>query len=164
MDRVAVQRLLKSVYEKYKYVALIVLLGISLMLIPQTKEAKSNSIPNTEDSAEITDELVQILSQIDGVGKVDVMITESEGTQTHYQTDEDLDESEGEKRIRYDTVIVSRDGDDMGLVRSVTPPVYLGAIVVCQGGGNPAVRLDVTNAVAAVTGISTDRIKILKMK
>ena len=43
-------------------------------------------------------------------------------------------------------------------------PVYQGAVVVCQGAENSAVRLAVTEAVSALTGLSSDRISIVKWK
>ena len=39
-----------------------------------------------------------------------------------------------------------------------------GAVVVCQGADLPSVRLDVTNAVAAYTGLGSDKISVIKMK
>ena len=39
-----------------------------------------------------------------------------------------------------------------------------GAVVVCQGADQPSVRLDVTNAVAAYTGLGSDKISVIKMK
>ena len=39
-----------------------------------------------------------------------------------------------------------------------------GCVVVCTGADSPAVRLDVTNAVAAYTGLGSDRISVMKMK
>ena len=39
-----------------------------------------------------------------------------------------------------------------------------GAVVVCQGADQPYVRLDVTNAVAAYTGLGSDQISVIKMK
>ncbi|MGN1002105.1 MAG: hypothetical protein ACI4PC_04985 [Oscillospiraceae bacterium] len=39
-----------------------------------------------------------------------------------------------------------------------------GAVVVCQGCDSAKVRLDVTNAVMAYTGLGSDKISILKMK
>ena len=39
-----------------------------------------------------------------------------------------------------------------------------GCVVVCEGADSPAVRLDVTNAVAAYTGLGTNQITIIKMK
>ena len=38
-----------------------------------------------------------------------------------------------------------------------------GCVVVCEGADDPAVRLDVTNAVAAYTGLGSDKICIIKM-
>lgn len=39
-----------------------------------------------------------------------------------------------------------------------------GAVVVCQGADQPSVRLDVTNAVVAYTGLGSDKISVIKMK
>jgi len=39
-----------------------------------------------------------------------------------------------------------------------------GAVVVCEGAQDPAVRLNVTNAVAAYTGLGSDKISVMKMK
>ena len=55
-------------------------------------------------------------------------------------------------------------GNETGLIKQVNPPKYLGALIVCQGADDPSVRLAVSQAVASVTGISTDRISVLKMK
>ncbi len=39
-----------------------------------------------------------------------------------------------------------------------------GAVIVCAGANDPAVRLNVTNAVAAYTGLGCDKITVMKMK
>lgn len=39
---------------------------------------------------------------------------------------------------------------------------WTGAVVVCEGGGSAAVRLELTRAVSALTGLSTDKIAIVK--
>ncbi len=39
-----------------------------------------------------------------------------------------------------------------------------GAVVVCQGADSAAVRLIVTNAVTAYTGLGSDKIWVMKMK
>ena len=39
-----------------------------------------------------------------------------------------------------------------------------GAVVVCRGAASPDVRLKVTNAVAAYTGLGSDKITVMKMK
>ena len=111
------------------------------------------------------EELEEILAQIAGVGKVRVMLTEVAGSETIYQTDEDRNQSSDSESLRSETVLVSdSDRTEKGLVRTIVPPVYLGAIIVCQGGDSPVVRLSIVQAVSNVTGIGTDRITVVKMK
>lgn len=166
MERIEVQQRIQTWFKQYRYVILVVALGVLLMVIP-TKSDTGNQVELTEPqpiTASVNEELEEILSQIHGVGKVRVMITEATGAETIYQTDSDRSESGDAVSNREDTVVVSARDSETGLIRTVTPPTYLGAIIVCQGGENPAVRLAVSQAVSAVTGISTDRITVLKMK
>jgi len=134
-----------------------------LMLWPGKKDEPAAVQSNAQNPQQlsVTEELCAILGQIRGVGRVRVMITEQTGARTHYQTDESGSE-DGDYDSR--TVLVSNGSSESGLVASVSPPVYLGAVVVCQGADDPAVRLAVSQAVSAVTGITTDRISVLKMK
>ena len=166
MDRLAFRKKVSAFLDKYKYVLLVIVLGLALMLWPTRKV----DVPIVQPSAQpvqqlsITEELSTILAQIRGVGRVRVMLTEQSGSRTHYQTDtsgtQDVDSTTHDSR----TVLISSGGAESGLITSVSPPVYLGAIVVCQGADDPAVRLAVSQAVSSVTGITTDRISVLKMK
>ena len=167
MDWMNIAGRAKNLVGKYKYVLLILLLGILLMSLPEgSKESiKAEISVPAPVYASKAEELEAILSQISGVGKVRVMLTEAAGSETIYQTDEDRSETSDAQNIRVETVIVScSERTETGLVRTVVPPVYLGAIIVCQGGDSPAVRLSVAEAVSNVTGIGTDRITVLKMK
>ena len=168
MDWMNISRKTKELAGKYKYVLLILLLGIFLMSLPEGKsEPAQLEIPDQESPAayDTAEELEAILSQIAGVGKVRVMLTEAAGSETIYQTDEDRSASSDSESLRVETVIISdSDRSESGLVRTVVPPIFLGAIIVCQGGDSPAVRLSVVEAVSNVTGIGTDRITVLKMK
>ena len=68
-----------------------------------------------------------------------------------------------EKRNRVsETVVLSGSGGDAPVVVKNVSPTYRGALVVCQGGGSAEVRLAVTQAVAALTGLSADRITVVK--
>ena len=143
---------------KYKYALLILAVGLFLMSFPVKgriqPEAEPSPVPVQEDSLE--QRLSDILCQIEGVGETKVLLTESCGPESVFQMDGNNDRSE--------TVIIS-DGNraETGLVKRVLSPVYQGAIVVCQGGGSASVRLSVMEAVANVTGISANRITVLKM-
>ena len=56
----------------------------------------------------------------------------------------------------------------LGAIRGVGDARVLlsreGAVVVCAGGGDAGVRLEVTRAVSAYTGLGSDRITVIKMK
>ena len=166
MDWLKTRLRVRECFDKYKYVLLIVALGILLMTIPTGTREEVSDTPTSvsEPAVSVEENLEKILGQIRGVGKVQVMLTELTGPETVYQTDVDRTDAEGSSRLKEETVTVSGGGVQSGLVQTVTPPTYLGAIVVCQGAGSPGVRLDVAKAVAAVTGLGMDRITVLEMK
>lgn len=159
------QRFLGS-FGKYKYVILVICLGLLMMLLPSGDKKHDEATANdaTTLKTSITEELSTILGQIRGVGRVRVMITEQQGSETVYQIDVDTTNDADRSTSKRETVLISGSNGENGLIKSVTPPVYLGAIIVCQGGDDPVIKLAVSQAVSAVTGISTDRISVLKMK
>ena len=165
MDQLDIPGKIKELYKKYRYGILIVLLGILLMCLP-TGEKNVTVLPQQEDTVvtpekKLEESLCEILSQIKGAGKVEVLLTEAMGAETMYQ----LDVNSGNDTTRQDTVIISgTDRAQSGLVKQVNPPSYMGAIVVCQGADSPAVRLSIVQAVSSVTGLGADRITVLKMK
>ena len=166
MDRIDLTKA-KTIFHKYKYVLLILALGVILMSVPEKDEHTEESQSPISEAAPVSraQELEDILGQIAGVGRVRVLLTESAGAETVYQENEDRTSSEGSQTIRTETVIITDSSrEEGGLVCTVTPPVYLGAIIVCQGGDNPAVRLSIVEAVSDVTGLGSDRITVLKMK
>ena len=152
---------------KYRYALIVLLIGIFLLCIPEKEpeELIRQTQETVQQQKTLEQELEDVLSKLDGAGKVRVLLTESSGSETYYQQDEDRMEDEGGKQIRSDTVILTDSGrGQSGLVRRVDPPVYLGAVVLCQGADSARVKLAVTEAVANATGLTTDRITVLKMK
>lgn len=167
MDWVGFSSKCMEYIKKYRYVVLVLLAGLFLMALPEGDEEPTETVQEqaAETERSLQDSLEEILSHIDGVGKVKVLLTEAAGEETMYQTDEDITQSETSSDIRRETVIITNSQrDETGLVQQVNPPVYQGAIIVCQGGGSAAVRLAVVEAVASVTGLTSDRITVLKMK
>lgn len=166
MDTTMMTTKLTQGIKKYRYALLVALIGLALMLIPTGSRMSSAEPVQTTPAAKqeqrsVSEELAQILSQIQGAGDVKVMLTVSSGEKTVYQMDQDL--SDGSKR--YETVIISDpERGEAGLVQQVTPAVYQGAIIVCRGADSAAVRLAIVEAVARVTGLGADRISVLKMK
>ena len=168
MDTAAIKMKAADFLGKYRYIILILVIGLIFMVLPVSNKQDSTEQTQTEvttqSKPDITEELTNILSQIDGAGKVQVMLTVSVGQTTVYQYDEDIANGDSGS-VRRDTVIITdSDRGQIGLVQRVDPPKYQGAIVVCDGAGSAAVRYSIIEAVSKVTGLSTDRISVLKMK
>ena len=168
MDRVMLKEKLQSFFTKYKYVALVLAVGLVLMLLPSQKKTASDQgsvVQPTESAPSVQEQLSQILTQINGAGKVQVMLTVASGEEIIYQTNDDLETNNDTGSTRVDTVTVTdAERNESGLIRQVNPPIYLGALVVCQGADSPTVRFAIADAVTKVTGLGADKISILKMK
>ncbi len=70
----------------------------------------------------------------------------------------DANASDEEERMEYVLSSVSGAGDVRVMLSDS------GAVVVCQGADDAGVRLDVMNAVCAYTGLTSDRVTILKIQ
>lgn len=168
MDWLATKTLFSTVLKKYRWAVLVLLAGLFLMALP---EKKVETLPETGLPRETCQEedlqtaLEELLSQLDGAGKVKVLLSPASGKQTYYQTNDSLSSNTDSSERRSETVIVSgSDRSQSAVVQRIDPPVYLGAVVICQGGDSPKVRLAVVNAVATATGLTTDKISVGKMK
>lgn len=168
MDWVTISSHGMEYIKKYRYVLLVVAAGILLMTLPETKKTQNSTaeVAVEETSApELQDSLAQILSQLEGAGKVEVLLTQAEGEKIHYQTDENISTGEHTSDVRRDTVLISgADRQETGLIRQIDPPVYQGAVILCQGAEKAGIRLAIVEAVMAVTGLTSDKITVLKMK
>lgn len=152
--------------RKYRYVVLILLIGLGLMLIPFGDSEKTScaNLPESPTQPDISEELSQILSRIDGAGEVSVMLTIRTGTSTVYQSDESITSGDN-GTVKQDTVIVTDENRaQTGLIQHIIYPEYRGAIIVCQGADNAVVRLNIMEAVSRITGLGMDKISVLKMK
>lgn len=167
MDWVSCKSTVMESIKKYRYVVLVLLAGIVLMALPEKEETPAAQ-PQTviaQDQPELQEALANILSQIAGAGRVEVLLTQAAGEQIIYQTDEDRSTGDGTSDIRRETVLITgANREETGLIKQVNPPAYQGAIVLCQGADSANIRLSIVEAVMSVTGLSSDRITVLKMK
>lgn len=161
---------LRALAGRYKHAILVLLIGLVLMLLPigekeDQPEPVSSQTQTQPEKTDLETRLAQILRCISGAGEVEVLLTERTGQETLYQTDEESDSDEASSRQNVSTVIVEdADNQESGLIRRTDPPVYLGAVVVCQGADNPLVKLAIVEAVRCVTGLGADQITVVKMK
>ena len=147
--------------KRYRYVAVILLAGIFLMLIPTPSEQESTPEKAEIKQPDLQESLADILSLIQGAGEVKVLLTEKNGAMSHYQTNESVSAD----THRADTVVLSDSSrDEAGLIKQINPPIYRGAVILCQGADNVNIRLAIVEAVKSATGLTSDRITVLKMK
>ena len=163
----------RKLWDKYKFVGLTVLIGVGLLLWPSGKKTTGTSGSSPAAVAPATAErglqadMEEILGTISGVGQVKVLLTvDSDGERQLAQNTElaysGSTAAPEDYSRRSETVLVEgTEGDGTVVVRTVYP-TYRGALVVCQGGDRPEVKLAVTEAVAALTGLSADRVTVAK--
>ena len=164
MDLIELRRKIRDGSKKFRAALIVILAGILLMAIPAGKEKPE---PEKQQPAvqapRLEEQLAQFLTGLAGAGKVKVLLTEDAGPQNVYVFDEDKNTGSG--TLKRTTVVVSdRSRGETGLIRQITAPRYRGAVILCQGADSAGVRLNITEAVASVTGLSTDKITVLKMK
>lgn len=140
--------------------------------------AKENININTqiENKNEIESKLEKILAKLDGVGKVNVMITYSKAEEIEPVYNENkkeeitqendneggvrtINQQESNKEVIYEEI----NGEKQLVTKSVYSPKIEGAIVIAQGGDNINIKTNIIQAVEAVTGLSTYKIQVFDM-
>ena len=167
MEKTVTGSKLLEFIQKYKYVVLVLAVGIVLMLVPSQSKSEGNGVITVQQDniLSVEERLAQILRQVRGAGEVHVLLTEASGGEIIYQTNDNMSSSDTSSSSREDTVtITDSQRNEVGLVRQQNPPKYMGAIVVCQGGDQAAVRLAIIDAISKATGLGADKISVLKMK
>ena len=120
--------------------------------------------------------LENILMQMDGVGRVDVMITVSDGGEQIVEKDKkttssstgERDSGGGERSVTEQagedsTVYVETADEKYPYVQKETLPTVAGVVVVAEGGGNPAAVSEISESVQALLKVEPHRIRVVKM-
>ena len=139
--------------------------------INEMVDAKANST-----TSNIKDELEEILTNINGVGKVKVMITyaSSETTipvfneESSEENTEETDSEGGTRKVtqtdvRKEVIYEESDGNKTLITQKTTSPEMEGAIITAEGADNIDVKTNIIQAVEAVTGLPTHKIQVFKM-
>ena len=154
---------------------ILVLVGLLLAVIAvpvEKKEPKDQAAqaeePDMEASAQETDyesrmeqKLQELLEQVEGVGKVRVMLT-FEGTG---EKQVEKDESSSPDSFQEETVYEELSGNERTpYVAAVRNPRVEGVLVIAEGGGSSRVKQEILEAAQALFGIDAHKIKIMKME
>ena len=157
----------EQLWKKYRLVLLSVLAGLLLMLFPlDTDHEKTEEVLQERETFSLEEterRMEEILGRIEGTGKLQLMLTLKSGSQLQLAEDTDRSVDEDELQTKQETVTLNRgSGYQDVVVTQQVYPSYQGALVVCQGADRAAVRLAVTEAVSALTGLSSDKITVVK--
>ena len=127
-------------------------------------------------STDLQTSLEQILSKIQGVGKVNVFINYSESSETFAMynensktsTTEETDNSGGTRKVEEtdtdkEIVYEEKSGVKTPIVQKTLEPKIEGAIITAEGAGNATVKTNIIQAVEAVTGLATHKIQVFEM-
>lgn len=123
-------------------------------------------------------QLCEILSTVDGVGKVNVMITLKNTVTKNVLMEEPyteniIDETDNEGGERnnseksWDYRVIFKensDGESVPFVISESAPDIAGVAIVAEGGDSPVVKDKITNIIKALFGIEINKIAVGKMK
>lgn len=164
-------------WEKYKYFIAVIAVGVLLLVssgMPQDKDAAADAqeaVSQEFDLAAFQQSVADSLSKIDGAGHVEVLLSLESGEESVYASDvSQTSQSSGgstdsSSESYQSTMSILSDGsygESPVLIKSKYP-TFRGAVILCDGADNDVVRLQITQAVAALCGISTDHISISKM-
>ena len=138
------------------------LIGIALIFLSSyfpsgsggsgSAEETLDKISAQEYTSQLEENLIQIISHIDGAGEAKVMITLETGVETKYATQE---KSSTES---------SRDnGSERALAVTEVQPTVKGVVVVCPGGEEPVVQQRIISAVTTALDISSKRVFVTRL-
>ncbi|MGI6567866.1 MAG: hypothetical protein GX341_04045 [Firmicutes bacterium] len=138
--------------------------------------AGSLSASNLSYGEAVERKLAAILSQVDGVGRVEVMVTLSTGSRLELAQDingdetvtEEADTQGGKRRVvsqRWnEKVVVVREGQrnsDAPIVLTEHRPVIAGVLVAADGAKDPGIRLLISRAVETAIDIPAHRVTVV---
>lgn len=181
----------RTVLHKRKKEQIVVWVLLFLLLVvvlwpsgTAEKKMSADETPKTEQAVRQTSQeeqmeqaLEETLSQVKGVGKVQVALTlestnrkivekdvpDSQNSETRKS---DGESSESISSSQEETTVYERDGDgsEVPYVISEEYPEIRGVLVVAQGGDQPVVVQEIQEAVMALFDVDAHKIKVMKME
>lgn len=156
-------------------IGVVILCGILLVIISMGTSFSGESAIKQEEKEEndtkehvtsgykekMEQELVQILQNVEGVGRVKVMLTlKSGGTKVTLK-----DNTDSGDKVEEETVLIE-DGErnSTPYVVQETEPELEGVVIVCEGGDNVLIKKEITEAAQALFQIDSHKIKVMKCK
>lgn len=139
--------------------------------------SKEKTVTSSEDYAgDLEAKLEDLLSEMEGVGKVRVMITLKDSGESVVEKDTNTtgtstaekDSGGGERQItesslEENTIYQDSSGTGEPFISKENMPEIQGVLVVAQGGGNIVTAGNISESLEALFGIEAHKIKVVKM-
>ena len=127
----------------------------------------------TNESDDLEKKLEQILSKMEGVGKVSVMITYSQGSeiipmQNETSKSSKINETDSDggtrttEQVDSNKEVIYSNGNKVE-TQTVKNPIAQGAIIIAEGASNATVKTNIVSAVEAITGLATYKVQVFEM-
>lgn len=162
--------------KRVRILALLGALGVALLCLSefvsfpssQEKTANADTLSEADFCTETEEKLEKTIGQMQGAGRVEVMLTLESSDEKIYAADEKTDTKTAADTQQKSTdekyVLIDNGSGDDGILLKTNAPKVKGVIVVCDGGDDASVVNQITSAVSAALGIGANRISVLKMK
>ena len=169
-------------------ILIITVIAINLIWNDEEKEIQEDllkkelsNVNNIEDNSNaennLEEKLENILTKLNGVGKVNVLITYSESNQviamynenSKESTTEEEDTSGGKRTIQEvdtskDIAYKEENGNKIPVTEKIIMAKIEGAVIIAEGAKDASVKTNIVQAVEAVTGLATHKIQVFEMK
>lgn len=178
----------KNIENLVVFLILLIITVVAINVICGEKDTKNTNTTGYKEIADnisnncnisesneydLQNKLEDILSKMQGVGKVKVLVTYSQtssiipmynesGTTT---ITEETDSNGGtRKQESADTnKEVVKNADNQAITQTVTLPKIEGTIIIAEGGGNVTTKTNIIQAVSAVTGLASYKVQVFEM-
>lgn len=155
--------------KRYRWPLLVLAIGVLLLLLPSGGKTEQRAVEETVetdgfDLEAFTDQLEALLGNMQGVGRVQLLLSLEDGGETIYQMDLSQTQSTDSSQNQSQTVLARTGSSDLPVAKCSGYPGFRGAVVLCQGAGRPEVQLAVKEAVSSLTGLGMDHITVCAME
>ncbi len=149
--------------------------GLLLIMLSGFTDGSKKSSPSSETAlpagmssesycSETEKRLEGFLQRIDGAGEVRAFLKVGSEQRYVYATEgkKTVSDNKAEEEEKY--VMIGGNGGKNALIETVEAPEIEGAVILCSGCGDPAVREQVYRAAAAALGIPTAKIYVARLR
>ena len=130
--------------------------------IPEKSQAEAENV--TDYCIETEKKLTDFLSRIDGVGKVNVLVTLNNREEYVYAKEGRKVISDNKTEEEEEYVMIGGSGEKSALIETVKTPEISGVVIACSGSGSAVVRESIYNSVSVDFNIPTSRIYVTQLE